>query len=111
MKTLTMLRWYDNKTEILVDELEIKNISLENFGKLLNTNDFYGGYPLSEQQILYIRSMNEFHLDMKEYEYFIEFVGDYVLDLRDCTWIPATDETRKPSVEPVKTHQDKKEKK
>jgi len=111
MKTLNMLTWFDKATEFLVGELEIKNISEKEFKELLQTDELYACIPLSLKQLQYIRAKNDFPLELGKYEYFMEFVGDYVLDLQDCTWIPATDETRKPSVEPVKTHQDKKEKK
>lgn len=90
MRTLFKIVWYDKKTEYMVGQKDITDLVSEKEIKLLlnESNDLYGCYPLSKLQIQHL----EYRLDIdlsEDYDYFLEFPGDWILDKKDTVWIPA----------------------
>lgn len=91
MDTIIKLVWYDKKTEYMVNKKVITHLFSEPELRLLlgEKEELYACYSLTTQeQIDYIQK----RLGMKfsdEYDYLIEFCGDWTLDLRDAIWIPA----------------------
>lgn len=85
MKILKKLTYFEKDSDAFVGEIELPNqITFSVLKKILDDDELHGCFPVDEEIKNRLNLLIDYPIDLDKYDYFIEFSGDYTLDLSQC---------------------------